>query len=78
MMGMEEFQSRMAMGWRDIADDHSRDTASLCSYVQNGIIALGAIFIFIIPSNTDRDNRIRIINARELTKAERKAYEEEN
>ena len=29
-------------------------------------------------SHTDRGNRIRIISARELTKAERKEYEEEN
>jgi uncharacterized DUF497 family protein len=32
----------------------------------------------LMVSHTDRDNRIRIISARELTKAERKAYEEEN
>ena len=29
-------------------------------------------------SHTDRGNRIRIISARELTKVERKEYEEEN
>ena len=29
-------------------------------------------------SHTDRGDRIRIISARELTKAERKEYEEEN
>jgi uncharacterized DUF497 family protein len=29
-------------------------------------------------SHTDRDERIRIISARELTKTERKTYEEEN
>jgi len=29
-------------------------------------------------SHTDRDERIRIINARELTKTKRKTYEEEN
>ena len=32
----------------------------------------------LMVSHTDRDNRIRIISARELTKAERKAYEEKN
>jgi uncharacterized DUF497 family protein len=32
----------------------------------------------LMVSHTDRDNRIRIISARELTKTERKAYEEEN
>lgn len=31
----------------------------------------------LIVSHTDRNNRIRIINARELTRSERKAYEEE-
>ena len=30
----------------------------------------------LIVSHTDRDGRIRIISARELTKAERKEYEE--
>jgi uncharacterized protein len=30
----------------------------------------------LIVSHTDRDDRIRIISARELTKAERKEYEE--
>lgn len=32
----------------------------------------------LIVAHTDRDNRIRIISARELTPRERKAYEEEN
>ena len=32
----------------------------------------------LIISHTDRGDRIRIISARELTKAERKVYEEEN
>ena len=32
----------------------------------------------LIISHTDRGDRIWIINARELTKAERQAYEEEN
>jgi uncharacterized protein len=32
----------------------------------------------LIVSHTDRNNRIRIISARELTKAEKQAYEEEN
>jgi uncharacterized DUF497 family protein len=32
----------------------------------------------LMVSHTDRNDRIRIINARELTKAERKEYEEEN
>lgn len=32
----------------------------------------------LIVSHTDRSGNIRIISARELTKAERKAYEEEN
>ena len=32
----------------------------------------------LIVSHTDRDGKIRIISARELTKAERKAYEEAN
>jgi hypothetical protein len=32
----------------------------------------------IMVSHTDRNNRIRIISARELTQAERKAYEEKN
>jgi uncharacterized DUF497 family protein len=32
----------------------------------------------LMVSHTDRGNRIRIISARELTKAERKEYEEEN
>jgi uncharacterized DUF497 family protein len=32
----------------------------------------------LIVSHTDRDDRIRIISARELTRNERKAYEEEN
>lgn len=31
----------------------------------------------LIVSHTDRDNKIRIISARELTTLERKAYEEE-
>lgn len=31
----------------------------------------------LMVSHTDRNQRIRIISARELTKAERKAYEEE-
>ena len=31
----------------------------------------------LIVSHTDRGDRIRIISARELTRAERKAYEEE-
>jgi uncharacterized DUF497 family protein len=31
----------------------------------------------LMVSHTDRGDRIRIISARELTKAERKAYEEE-
>ena len=33
---------------------------------------------FLIVSHTDRDDQIRIISARELTRSERKAYEEEN
>jgi uncharacterized protein len=32
----------------------------------------------LMVSHTDRNNRIRIISARELTKAEKQAYEEEN
>jgi uncharacterized DUF497 family protein len=32
----------------------------------------------IMVSHTDRNDRIRIISARELTQAERKAYEEKN
>jgi len=32
----------------------------------------------VMVSHTDRNNRIRIISARELTQAERKAYEEKN
>jgi uncharacterized DUF497 family protein len=32
----------------------------------------------LMVSHTDRGNRIRIISARELTKVERKEYEEEN
>ena len=32
----------------------------------------------LMVSHTDRGNRIRIISARELTKAEQKEYEEEN
>ena len=32
----------------------------------------------LMVSHTDRGNQIRIISARELTKAERKEYEEEN
>ena len=32
----------------------------------------------LMVSHTDRGDRIRIISARELTKAERKEYEEEN
>ena len=32
----------------------------------------------LIVSHTDRNDRIRIISARELTRNERKAYEEEN
>jgi len=32
----------------------------------------------IMVSHTDRNNRIRIISARELTQTERKAYEEKN
>lgn len=32
----------------------------------------------LMVSHTDRNNRIRIISARELTKTERQAYEEEN
>ena len=32
----------------------------------------------LMVSHTDRSDRIRIISARELTKAERKEYEEEN
>ena len=32
----------------------------------------------LMVSHTDRGDRIRIISARELTKTERKAYEEEN
>jgi uncharacterized DUF497 family protein len=32
----------------------------------------------LVISHTDRGGRIRIISARELTKAERKDYEEEN
>ena len=32
----------------------------------------------LMVSHTDRGNYIRIISARELTKSERKAYEEEN
>ena len=32
----------------------------------------------IMVSHTDRNNRIRIISARELTQSERKAYEEKN
>ena len=32
----------------------------------------------LMVSHTDRGDRIRIISARELTKAERKVYEEEN
>ncbi|MGZ9222181.1 MAG: BrnT family toxin [Anaerolineales bacterium] len=31
----------------------------------------------LIVSHTDRDDKIRILSARELTRAERKAYEEE-
>ncbi len=32
----------------------------------------------LMVAHTDRDDRIRIISARELTKVERKEYEEEN
>jgi len=32
----------------------------------------------LMVAHTDRDDRIRIISARELTKVERQAYEEEN
>ena len=32
----------------------------------------------LMVSHTDRNDRIRIISARELTKAEQKTYEEEN
>jgi len=32
----------------------------------------------LMVSHTDRDEKIRIISARELTKTERKEYEEEN
>lgn len=32
----------------------------------------------LMVAHTDRDNRIRIISARELSPRERKAYEEEN
>ena len=32
----------------------------------------------LMVSHTDRDNKIRIISARELTKMERQAYEETN
>ncbi len=32
----------------------------------------------LMVSHTDRNDRIRIISARELTKAEKQAYEEEN
>jgi uncharacterized DUF497 family protein len=32
----------------------------------------------IMVSHTDRNDRVRIISARELTQAERKAYEEKN
>jgi uncharacterized DUF497 family protein len=32
----------------------------------------------LMVAHTDRDDRVRIISARELTKIERQAYEEEN
>jgi len=51
--------------------DHSEDEDRLITV---GLSSRGRL---LIVSHTDRGKRIRIINARELTRAEREAYEEE-
>jgi len=50
--------------------DHSKD--------EERYIAIGRAYQgrLLMVAHTDRGDRIRIISARELTKAERKAYEE--
>ncbi|RPI73792.1 MAG: BrnT family toxin, partial [Desulfobacteraceae bacterium] len=40
-------------------------------------IGMSSIRKLLIVAHTERGDRIRIINARELTRAERKTYEEE-
>ncbi|RIK29190.1 MAG: hypothetical protein DCC56_13885 [Anaerolineae bacterium] len=52
--------------------DHSKNEER---YITIGWSSRGRLLMI---SHTDREDRIRIISARELTRAERKAYEEEN
>ena len=52
--------------------DHSREEDR---YISIGWSNRGRL---IMVSHTDRNNRIRIISARELTQGEQKAYEEKN
>ncbi|WKZ46048.1 MAG: BrnT family toxin [Anaerolineales bacterium] len=52
--------------------DHSKNEER---YITIGWSSRGRL---LMVSHTDREDRIRIISARELTKAERKTYEEEN
>jgi uncharacterized protein len=52
--------------------DHSREEDR---YITIGWSNRGRL---IMVSHTDRNNRARIISARELTQSERKAYEEKN
>ena len=42
------------------------------------IVGMSSRLRLLIVAFVERDNRIRIISARELTRAERKAYEEES
>ena len=51
--------------------DHSQDEERFITF---GFSAAGRL---LMVSHTDRGHRIRIISARELTRAEREAYEEE-
>ena len=51
--------------------DHSQEEDR---YITVGILENGRV---LMVAHTDRDNRIRIINARSLSRAEREQYEEE-
>ncbi|MEW5768258.1 MAG: BrnT family toxin [bacterium] len=64
------FQDRLSV---TVADpDHSTEEDRWI------IVGLSHRFRLLIVSHTERGNRIRIINARELTPRERKEYEEGN
>jgi len=62
------FGERLAMTYFD--PDHSQDEDRFLTF---GHSAFGQL---LVVSHTDRENRVRIISARRMTRRERRSYEE--